>query len=103
MSKNKHLSDYIYSSATLYCIVCSMSLKTEEFINLDKIKDNHKIIFLFSLKAIGFFGTKLNIYGETSCEKSSEICHYFCKKAPYTFGWVLNMDLGNTVNKKKQK
>ena len=30
--KNKHISDYIYSIANLYCKVCLMSTKTAQFI-----------------------------------------------------------------------
>ena len=36
--KNKHLSDYIYSIATLQQKVGVMSIKTEQFLKLYKIK-----------------------------------------------------------------
>ena len=43
-----------------------MSIKTGQFIKLCKIMYNHKIMY----KKQGVFGTQLNIYGGTFCEKS---------------------------------
>ena len=36
MHKNKNLSDYIYSSATLQCKICLISIKTGQFKKLHK-------------------------------------------------------------------
>ena len=56
MHTNNHLSDYIYSMATLYCTVCLMSIKPGQFMKLYKlckiIQDN---LFIYSLQATGAF------------------------------------------------
>ena len=46
--KNKPLSDYIYSIATLYCKVGLMPIKTGQFIKLCKIISHN--LFLFTLQ-----------------------------------------------------
>ena len=66
--KNKPLSDYIYSIATLYCKVGLMPIKTGQFIKLCKIISHN--LFLFYITANrGVFGTQTNIYGGVSLRK----------------------------------
>ena len=50
--KNKRLSDYIYSIATLQCKVCLMPIKTGKFIKSNEIIENYvksyeRICFFF--------------------------------------------------------
>ena len=51
--KNKPLSDYIYSIATLYCKVGLMPIKTGQFIRLYKIISHN--LFLFTLQPAEVF------------------------------------------------